>query len=95
MFANHFPGSLIEFMAISLVNILPKAIERFVASSLGLMGSSPVEAAQIDQLGETVRDIKALRVGSVPGSFSGPFKGDLDRQVAVVVFCSHCCRCLG
>ncbi|CAJ1329025.1 unnamed protein product [Effrenium voratum] len=40
---------------------LLEAIERFVASSLGLMGSSPVEAAQIDQLGETVRDIKALR----------------------------------
>ncbi|CAJ1416137.1 unnamed protein product [Effrenium voratum] len=35
-----------------------KAIERFVATQLGLMGSSPVEAAQIDQLGETVRDIK-------------------------------------
>eukprot|EP00438_Fugacium_kawagutii_P029069 Skav206013 [mRNA] locus=scaffold1644:115296:123244:+ [translate_table: standard] len=36
-----------------------KAIERFLASSLGMMGSSPVEAGQIDQLGETVRDIKA------------------------------------
>lgn len=35
-----------------------KAIERFLARELGLMGSSPVEAAQVDQLGETVRDIK-------------------------------------
>jgi len=35
-----------------------KAIERFLASQLGMMGSSPTEAAQVDQLGETVRDIK-------------------------------------
>eukprot|EP00435_Cladocopium_sp_Y103_P074145 s58_g47.t1 len=35
-----------------------KAIERFLASQLGMMGSSPAEAAQVDQLGETVRDIK-------------------------------------
>ena len=35
-----------------------KAIERFLASQLGMMGSSPAEGAQVDQLGETVRDIK-------------------------------------
>lgn len=35
-----------------------KAIERFLASQLGMMGSSPTEGAQVDQLGETVRDIK-------------------------------------
>ncbi|CAE7173956.1 GST1 [Symbiodinium microadriaticum] len=35
-----------------------KAIERYLAKELGLAGSSPVEAAQVDQLGETVRDIK-------------------------------------
>lgn len=35
-----------------------KAIERFLAKELGMMGSNSVEAAQVDQLGETVRDIK-------------------------------------
>ncbi|CAE7455353.1 GST1 [Symbiodinium natans] len=35
-----------------------KAIERFLSRELGLAGSSPIEAAQVDQLGETVRDIK-------------------------------------
>lgn len=35
-----------------------KAIERFVAKEVGMMGSSAVEGAQIDQLAETVRDIK-------------------------------------
>ena len=35
-----------------------KAIERYLARELGLMGSNALEAAQVDQLGETVRDIK-------------------------------------
>jgi len=35
-----------------------KAIERYLAKALGLAGSSDVEAAQIDALAETVRDIK-------------------------------------
>jgi glutathione S-transferase len=35
-----------------------KAIERYLAKALGLAGSSDVEAAQIDALSETVRDIK-------------------------------------
>mmetsp|Transcript_39287 Transcript_39287/g.73312 ORF Transcript_39287/g.73312 Transcript_39287/m.73312 type:complete len:227 (+) Transcript_39287:50-730(+) len=35
-----------------------KAIERFLAKELGLAGSTNLEAAQVDQLGETVRDIK-------------------------------------
>jgi len=35
-----------------------KAIERFLAKRFGFMGSSDVEAAQIDQLCEQVRDIK-------------------------------------
>jgi len=35
-----------------------KAIERYAASALGLAGSTPVEAAQIDAVGETIRDIK-------------------------------------
>lgn len=35
-----------------------KAIERFLAKQLGLAGSSDVEAAQVDAVGETVRDIK-------------------------------------
>jgi glutathione S-transferase len=35
-----------------------KAIERYLAGALGLAGSSAVEAAQIDAVGETVRDIK-------------------------------------
>lgn len=35
-----------------------KAIERFLAKELGLMGSSAVQAAQVDQLAETVRDVK-------------------------------------
>lgn len=35
-----------------------KAIERFLARELGFMGGSAVEAAQVDQLAETVRDIK-------------------------------------
>ena len=35
-----------------------KAIERFLATQFGMMGSTPVEAGQVDQLCETVRDIK-------------------------------------
>jgi len=35
-----------------------KAIERFLAKQLGLAGSNDVEAAQIDAVSETVRDIK-------------------------------------
>ncbi|KAK3263576.1 hypothetical protein CYMTET_27624 [Cymbomonas tetramitiformis] len=35
-----------------------KAIERYLARELGLMGSDSVEAAQVDQLTETIRDIK-------------------------------------
>lgn len=35
-----------------------KAIERFVAKEVGLMGSTAVEFGQIDQLTETIRDIK-------------------------------------
>jgi glutathione S-transferase len=35
-----------------------KSIERYLASALGLAGSSAVEAAQVDQVTETVRDIK-------------------------------------
>merc|ERR1712196_522668 len=35
-----------------------KAIERYLARALGLAGSSDVEAAQIDQVTETIRDIK-------------------------------------
>lgn len=35
-----------------------KAIERYLAKALGLAGSSDVEAAQIDAVAETVRDIK-------------------------------------
>jgi len=35
-----------------------KAIERFIAKEVGLMGSNAVEAAQVDQLTETVRDVK-------------------------------------
>lgn len=34
-----------------------RAVERYVARATGLMGSDDIEAAQIDQLGETVRDI--------------------------------------
>jgi len=34
-----------------------RAIERYVARATGLMGSDDIEAGQIDQLGETVRDI--------------------------------------
>jgi len=35
-----------------------KAIERFLAKEFGLMGGTAVEGAQIDQLCETVRDLK-------------------------------------
>ena len=35
-----------------------KAIERYLAKALGLAGSSDVEAAQIDAVSETVRDLK-------------------------------------
>merc|ERR1719401_1766112 len=35
-----------------------KAIERYLATALGLAGSNAVETAQIDAVGETVRDIK-------------------------------------
>jgi glutathione S-transferase len=35
-----------------------KAIERFVAKTVGMMGSNDVEAAQIDAIGEHIRDIK-------------------------------------
>jgi len=35
-----------------------KAIERFVAKEVGLMGSTAVEFGHIDQLTETIRDIK-------------------------------------
>ena len=35
-----------------------KAIERYLAADFGMMGSSSVEAAQVDMLGETIRDIK-------------------------------------
>lgn len=35
-----------------------KAIERFLAKEFGMMGDTPVEAALIDMLCETVRDIK-------------------------------------
>merc|ERR1719272_2061776 len=35
-----------------------KAIERYLTKALGLAGSSDVEAAQIDAISETVRDIK-------------------------------------
>jgi len=35
-----------------------KAIERYLARRLGLLGASEIEAAQIDGIGETVRDIK-------------------------------------
>ncbi|CAE7243684.1 GST [Symbiodinium natans] len=35
-----------------------KAIERYLAADFGMMGGSSVEAAQIDQLGETIRDLK-------------------------------------
>jgi len=35
-----------------------KSIERYVAGVCGLMGSSALEAAQIDMVGEHVRDIK-------------------------------------
>ena len=46
-----FPGEPCRFAL--------QAIERFLASQLGMMGSSAAEGAQVDQLGETVRDIKA------------------------------------
>lgn len=35
-----------------------KAVERYIAKEVGLMGSTAIEAAQIDQLTETIRDIK-------------------------------------
>ena len=35
-----------------------KAIDRYVAKSVGMMGSTDLEAAQIDMIGEHVRDIK-------------------------------------
>ncbi|CAE7263304.1 GST [Symbiodinium necroappetens] len=35
-----------------------KAIERYLAADFGMMGGSSVEAAQVDMLGETIRDIK-------------------------------------
>jgi glutathione S-transferase len=35
-----------------------KAIERFLAGRFGLMGANDVQAAQIDMLGEHVRDVK-------------------------------------
>merc|ERR1719424_1559756 len=35
-----------------------KAVERYLAKALNLAGSSDVQAAQCDQVGETVRDIK-------------------------------------
>lgn len=35
-----------------------KAVERFIAREVGMMGANNIEAAQIDQLTETVRDIK-------------------------------------
>merc|ERR1712110_726193 len=35
-----------------------KAIERYLAKALGLAGSSDIEAAQIDAVSETIRDIK-------------------------------------
>ena len=35
-----------------------KSIERFLAGRFGLMGSNDVEAAQVDMIGEHVRDIK-------------------------------------
>ncbi|CAE8591411.1 unnamed protein product [Polarella glacialis] len=47
-----------------------KAIERYLARELGLMGSSAMEAAQVDSLGETVRDIKDAyqKVRSIAGA---------------------------
>jgi len=49
----------VPFLTVDGVKIgQSKAIERFVASEVGLMGSTKVEAAQIDQLTETIRDIK-------------------------------------
>jgi len=41
-----------------------KAIERFVAKEVGMFGSSPIEALQIDAMTEQVRDIKAAYLKS-------------------------------
>jgi glutathione S-transferase len=49
----------IPYLAVDGVKIgQSKAIERYLAKEFGLMGDSSVDAAQIDQLTETVRDFK-------------------------------------
>lgn len=57
-----------------------KTIERFVAKHVGMMGSTPVEEAQIDMIGEHVRDIKDKYAAA-----KGQLKGD-DLEAAKLHF---------
>jgi glutathione S-transferase len=52
-------GGKVPILTVDGVNHIgqSKAIERYLAKALGLAGSSDVEAAQIDAIAETVRDI--------------------------------------
>ena len=60
-----------------------KAIERFVARQLGLMGSSPMEEAQIDAVCEHQRDVREA-YGKVDGKPEAPewFEKDFPEALA-------------
>lgn len=65
-----------------------KSIERYLARELGLMGSNPVEAAQVDMLTESIRDfkdayqkVKAIKGDEAEAAMKKWFAEDLPNHV--------------
>jgi glutathione S-transferase len=70
-----------------------KAIERFLAKRFGLMGSDDLQAAQVDMLGEHMRDIKdAYGKAKAAGNAEAFLKEDLPKWMAKL---EHCCVACG
>ena len=65
-----------------------KAIERYLARTFGLMGSNDLEAAQVDMIGEHVRDIKdAYQKAKAAGNGDAFLSADLPKWLAKLEKC--------
>jgi glutathione S-transferase len=70
-----------------------KSIERFLAKKFGLMGADEIQAAQVDMLGEHIRDIKdAYQKAKAAGNADTFLKEDLPKWFAKL---EHCCVACG
>ncbi len=65
-----------------------KAIERFLAARFGLLGANDIEAAQVDMLGEHVRDVKdAYGKAKAAGNADAFLADELPKWLAKLEHC--------